>query len=395
MTYLSLQNISLKFGKVTALDNISFNVEKGTYLVVSGPSGAGKTSLLKVIAGLYTANKGSILLNSRDLTRLKPEERSIAYMPQHYALFNKMDVWGNVSYGPKLQLKSKEEIENICNTILTMVHLDKRKDAFPYELSGGMKQRTALARSLATNFPILLLDEPLRALDARLRIELRTELKRIVKNLGFTVLHVTHDQNEAMAIADRILILNEGKIIQIGTQAEIYYNPSAVFISAFMDEINHFEGTIIKKELLNEFINSNGFDLENKEKNYYSYLIQTANDIQISCYSRKDFEIKDVVDVIIKSECIKVKIQNGNNQVKINENKVKTIKISIKGILESKYFLGNWSKLKIKSETYSWIIKLPSVRAERYEIGETLDLSYKPYNVIILPEKGEYHKLRS
>ena len=210
MPFLSIQNISLSFGKSHALRNISIDLEKGEYLVVLGPSGAGKTSLLKSIAGLYRPDTGKIFINSREVTKLPPEERHVAFMPQTYALFSKMDVWGNVSYGPKLQGRSQQEINDDCNKILEMVHLENRKDALPSELSGGMKQRTALARSLTTNFPVLLLDEPLRALDARLRIELRNELKRIVKNLGFTVMHVTHDQNEAMAVADRILVLNKG-----------------------------------------------------------------------------------------------------------------------------------------------------------------------------------------
>lgn len=389
MPFLSIQDISISFGEVKALRNISIDLEKGDYLVVLGPSGAGKTSLLKCIAGLYKPDSGKIIINSLNMTKLPPEERSVAFMPQTYALFTKMDVWGNVSYGPKLQGKSQNVIEEICNDILEMVHLEKRKDAFPSELSGGMKQRTALARSLATGFPILLLDEPLRALDARLRIELRNELKRIVKKLGFTVLHVTHDQNEAMAVADRILILNRGKIVQIGSQQEIYYNPTSVFVSAFMDENNHFEGTIVKKDRLGEFSIPNGFDFENNNKIYYIYVIQTSKNLQITCYSKKHFDVNNLVDVVIKAESIRVKTFDENNQVENGEHKEKSKKISIFGILESKYFLGNWSKLKVKSDSFSWVIKLPSIRAERYELGKTLNVSYRPYNVILLSKEHD------
>lgn len=391
MVFLSIQNITLTFGKIKALDNISIDLEKGGYLVVVGPSGAGKTSLLKVISGLYTANSGKVIVDSKEITKLNPEERSVAFMPQSYALFSKMNVYDNVSYGPKLQSKPKEEIELISNSILSMVHLEKRKDAFPHELSGGMKQRTALARALATHFPILLLDEPLRALDARLRIELRTELKRIVKKLGFTVLHVTHDQNEAMAVADRILILNEGKIVQIGNQADIYYNPASVFVSAFMDEINHLEGIIVEKNLIDAKLIPNGINNANGSRNgtnsFYNYVIETPEGDVIRALTTKDFEIKDPIDVIIKAESIRVKTQpvNGNNATVNSEKESNGVKKSIVlGNLDSKYFLGNWSMLKVATGNFQWTIKLPSVRAQRYELGEKLNLSYKPLDVILL-----------
>lgn len=384
MPFLSIQNISLSFGKVQALSHISIDLEKGEYLVVLGPSGAGKTSLLKSIVGLYHPDSGKIFIDSHEVTKLPPEKRHVAFMPQTYALFNKMDVWGNVSYGPKLQGRSQKEITDSCNKILEMVHLENRKDALPSELSGGMKQRTALARSLTTNFPVLLLDEPLRALDARLRIELRNELKRIVKNLGFTVLHVTHDQNEAMAVADKILILNEGKIVQIGKQADIYYNPASVFVSAFMDEINHFEGAISEKTSLGELNLPNGNGSDSKNKEYFNYTVQTTKKLIITCYSQKDFNIDDNVDVVIKAESIRVKTQNNTDKKQIEANLEKSKKISIIGTVESKYFLGNWSKLRVKSNSCNWVIKLPSVRAGKYEVGQTLQLSYRPYNILLL-----------
>lgn len=393
MPYLSIQQISLSFGKTIALDNVSIDLEKGDYVVVLGPSGAGKTSLLKVIVGLYKPNKGKILVNSKNIVPLNPEERSIAFMPQNYALFGKMDVWGNVSYGPKLQGRNSKEINKICQNILEMVHLENRKDAYPDELSGGMKQRTALARSLATSFPILLLDEPLRALDARLRIELRTELKRIVKNLGFTVLHVTHDQNEAMAVADRIMILNQGKLIQVANQAGIYFNPASVFVASFMDEINHFKGKIIDKTPLGELNIGRGYKEIDKKTIFHNYLIETQIGDNVQAFSEKNFELQEEVDIIIKTESIRVKTHNGNT-IKSNSNpetsensqkeKEKPQRSTVTGKLESKYFLGNWSKLQVKNTKYTWIVKLPSVRAERYQIGDNLHLSYKPMDIIIL-----------
>ena len=385
MPFLSIQNISITFGKTKALDKISIDLERGEYLVVLGPSGAGKTSLLKCIAGLYHPDSGIITINNQDVINIPPEERSVAYMPQTYALFNKMDVWGNVSYGPKIQRKSKAEIEEISNSILEMVHLEKRKTAFPNELSGGMKQRTALARSLATRFPILLLDEPLRALDARLRIELRTELKRIVKELGFTVLHVTHDQNEAMAVADRILILNQGKVVQIGTQYDIYFNPKSVFVPAFMDEINHFEGKIKTKELLGNANLLNGFDTTQKDKVYYKYTVNSSSGSSFISFSKNEFTIEESVDIVIKGESIRVKKYHEkiSEKPESDEND-KDDKERLHGKLISQYFLGNWSKLRVIIDNFSWVVKLPSVRSERYETGEQLELSFKPVNVILL-----------
>lgn len=389
MVFLSIQNISISFGKTTALDNISINLEKGEYVVVLGPSGSGKTSLLKVVSGLYTPDSGKVLVNSKEITHLAPEERSVAFMPQTYALFNKMNVWQNVTYGPELQQKSKSEIETICNTILELVHLENRKTAYPDELSGGMKQRTALARALATNFPILLLDEPLRALDARLRIELRTELRRIVKELGFTALHVTHDQNEAMAIADRILILHEGKIVQIGTQAEIYFNPATVFVTSFMDEINHLEGFITKKEPIKNMKSQDGIEINYENHKYYMYSIETTTGYTINSFSDKELELKDLVDLIIKGESIRVKKHHKKDDVNNDhDNKdKKDNKGNFSGHLVAKYFLGNWSKLRIENEKFSWVIKLPSIRAERYEINDHLEISFKLSSVILL-QKG-------
>ena len=390
MTFLSIQNVSIAFGKTKALTNISIELERGEYLVVLGPSGAGKTSLLKCISGLYKPNAGKIKINSLDVTKLPPEERAVAYMPQNYALFNKMDVWENVSYGPKIQGKSKEEISDICNNILEMVHLEKRKTAFPDELSGGMKQRTSLARSLATNFPILLLDEPLRALDARLRIELRTELRQIVKKLGFTVLHVTHDQNEAMAVADKILILDHGKIVQIGSQYDIYFNPKTLFVPAFMDEINTFTGIIIEKELQENLQLKNGYADEDLNKSYYKYILQTNNGLSLESLTNSNFEIKEIVNIVIKAESIRVKKSNGNraNKSETEQNDEGKRK-KLLGILSSHYFLGNWSKLRITVDSYDWIIKLPSIRSEGYQEGEMFELSFKPINVLILPKSSE------
>ncbi|MHA2340155.1 MAG: ABC transporter ATP-binding protein [Candidatus Hodarchaeales archaeon] len=232
MTKIQLENISMSFGETKALIDVNLSVEKGKYIVILGPSGAGKTTLLKVIAGLYKPKKGRIIIDGdKDITKLSPEGRGIAFLPQDYGLFPKKTVWENISFSPKIQKFSNTS--ELVKEFLLMVHLTDRPDAYPHELSGGMKQRTALGRALATNYSIILLDEPLRALDARLRLEIRNELKKMVKDLGFTVFHVTHDQEEAFSIGDSIVVLNQGRIEQIGNQEHLYRNPVNEFVASF------------------------------------------------------------------------------------------------------------------------------------------------------------------
>ncbi|MEE9237591.1 MAG: ABC transporter ATP-binding protein [Thermoplasmata archaeon] len=248
MARLRLEGIRKTFGDLVALDRIDLEVEDGEYIVILGPTGAGKTTLLRIITGLLRQDTGHIYLDDTPLDGIPPEERGIAYLPQSYSLFNHLNVWENAIFGPVVQGWRPKRVERVGREMLDLVRLFGRRYSFPRELSGGMQQRVALSRALAANADILLLDEPLRALDARLRIELRRELKDLASQLGITTLHVTHDQEEALSLADRILVLRKGSIKQISSPREVYERPAEPFVAHFVGEANFFEGTVVDVE---------------------------------------------------------------------------------------------------------------------------------------------------
>jgi len=244
MPEVRLVNVAKNFGKIVAVDNVSLQVHDREYFCLLGPSGCGKTTLLRIIAGLVQPDEGEIYIENRLVNHIPPEDRGIGFVFQEYALFPHMDVWDNVTYGPRVKAMGSKESEKLGREMLEMVRLFERLDAFPRELSGGMMQRVALARALAAGAKLLLLDEPLGALDAKIRQELRYELRRFVKDLQLTGIHVTHDQAEAMAISDRIAVMRKGKILQVGTPQELYMEPQHIFVANFIGESNFLEGYV-------------------------------------------------------------------------------------------------------------------------------------------------------
>ena len=230
------------------MDNVSLQVNDKEYFSLLGPSGCGKTTLLRIIAGLVEPSEGIVYIDKKMVNKLPPEDRSIGFVFQTYALFPHMQVWDNVTYGPRVKAWDNTKKEGIGREMLEMVHLYERKDALPNELSGGMMQRVALSRALAAGGRLLLLDEPLGALDAKIRFELRYEIRRLVKDLGLTAIHVTHDQGEAMAISDRIAVMKKGRILQVGTPLELYTNPQHIFVANFIGENNFLEGHVVRTE---------------------------------------------------------------------------------------------------------------------------------------------------
>lgn len=247
MPVIRLEGLCKTYGETVAADNLDLTVEDGEYMCILGPTGAGKTTAMRMICGLTEPDSGKIYFDDRDVTLLETCERESAMLSQVYSLFPQMNVRDNVLFGPRIKGWPEESSRQLAKSMLTMVHLDNRMDAYPAQLSGGMQQRAALARALASGSKILLLDEPLRALDARLRIELRKELKSLAKEMRMTSIHVTHDQDEAMEMADRVAILRNGKIIQVGTPREIYEEPATPFVANFMGQSNIFVGVIAEK----------------------------------------------------------------------------------------------------------------------------------------------------
>jgi len=243
---IEVQGVSKKFGSFTALAGVDLQVETGELIALLGPSGSGKTTLLRIIAGLETPDTGNVAFHGADTTERPVQERQVGFVFQHYALFRHMSVFENIAFGlrvrPRKLRPSNAEIRDRVMTLLKMVQLEGLAERLPSELSGGQRQRVALARALAVEPKVLLLDEPFGALDARVRQELRRWLRRLHDDLHITSVFVTHDQEEALEVADRIVVMNHGAIEQIGTPDEVYQNPRNPFVLNFLGNVNQFRG---------------------------------------------------------------------------------------------------------------------------------------------------------
>lgn len=232
--YVELVNINKTFNKFKASDDISFGVEKGKLVALLGPSGSGKTTILRMIAGLETPDSGDIIINGQTVNNVPASRRGIGFVFQNYALFRYMTVFDNIAFGLRVQKKSKAEIKERVDQLICTTGLNDLEKRYPNQLSGGQRQRVAFARAIAPNPHLLLLDEPFAAVDAKVRQELRRWLKSMIGQLGITSIFVTHDQDEAVEVADEIIITNRGKIEQIGTPIRIYKNPETSFVARFI-----------------------------------------------------------------------------------------------------------------------------------------------------------------
>jgi spermidine/putrescine ABC transporter ATP-binding subunit len=241
---LTLHNLVKVFGDVLAVDKVSLTIQHGEFLTLLGPSGSGKTTTLNMIAGFEIPTSGQILLESKDITTVAPNNRGIGMVFQNYALFPHMTVFDNIAFPLKMRKMPGNEIRTLVETTLQLVQLPGFERRYPNQLSGGQQQRIALARALVFRPPILLMDEPLGALDKKLRDHMRLEIKHLQESLDITVIYVTHDQEEALTMSDRIAIMNEGRIIQVETPVELYESPADLFVADFIGESNFLEGQI-------------------------------------------------------------------------------------------------------------------------------------------------------
>ncbi|MBO8142393.1 MAG: ABC transporter ATP-binding protein [Firmicutes bacterium] len=244
MAHIQLIGLSKRFGPVTAVDRVSLEIHDGEFFTLLGPSGCGKTTTLRAIAGLETPDEGQIVVDGKDITYLPANRRRVGMVFQNYALFPHMNVFENVAFGLRARGEPAQEIAHRVRQSLALVRLDGFADRKPGQLSGGQQQRVALARALACRPEILLLDEPLSNLDAKLREETRTEIQRLQKESGITTVYVTHDQSEALALSDRIAVMNNGRLEQVGTPAEIYGKPATAFVARFIGQVNVLAGTV-------------------------------------------------------------------------------------------------------------------------------------------------------
>jgi spermidine/putrescine transport system ATP-binding protein len=355
MVLIKISNVTKKFGEIKALDSIDLDVINEEYLCILGPTGAGKTTLLRIIAGLLNPDQGDVYIDGKWMNNVPPEGHNAVYMFQQYALFPHMNVWKNVSFGPLIKNMDKKRIDNLTSEILEMVRLENRKDAYPNELSGGMQQRVALARGLSSGSRILLLDEPLGALDARLRVDIRAQLRQLVKDQKLTAIHVTHDQEEALMIADRIAIIRNGEIEQIGTPHETYLNPKSIFVTSFVGGANFFEGNI-------------------RDKKHSVYTIEIRGGIKIRVLvENKKLNQKVVIAVRREDILINKKKKSGYNNLSCK--------------IVSSMFVGDMMEYRIRlknDEVISSRLLLSNI-GRKYKIGEQIFASFSKESCFIFP----------
>jgi putative spermidine/putrescine transport system ATP-binding protein len=245
MAFLEIENLKKNYGALQVVQNFELSVQQGEFISFLGPSGCGKTTTLRMVAGFEIPNSGSIRINEKDVTRLRPNQRNVGMVFQAYALFPNMTVAENVGFGLKVAKKPAEAIKARVEEMLALIKLPALGGRYPYQLSGGQQQRVALARALAVQPQVLLLDEPLSALDAKIRISLREEIRAVQRKLGITTIYVTHDQEEALSMSDRIVVMSEGRMEQVGTPFEIYNFPRTRFVASFVGTLNILKARVI------------------------------------------------------------------------------------------------------------------------------------------------------
>ncbi len=265
--YVELKNINKNFGDFEASKDVNFGIEKGSLVALLGPSGSGKTTILRMIAGLETPDSGDIIIDEKRMNDIAPAERGIGFVFQNYALFRYMTVFDNIAFGLEIQKKNKAEIKKRVTELLELTGLTGFEKRYPNELSGGQRQRVAFARALAPNPHLLLLDEPFAAIDAKVRQELRSWLREMIKRVGITSIFVTHDQDEAVEVADQIIVTNRGRVEQIGTPVSIYKTPATPFVSEFIGQSaiiedyhrlrgfakGEYQGAVVRPEFVEAF----------------------------------------------------------------------------------------------------------------------------------------------
>ena len=311
---VKFENITKKFNETTAVDNVSCNFEAGTLTTLLGPSGCGKTTSLRIIAGLERATSGKILVDNEDVTLLPATDRDVSMVFQSYALFPHMSVIENVSYGLKMINVNKEEyIEKALET-LKLVNLDGYENRMPSELSGGQQQRVAVARAIVLKPKVLLFDEPLSNLDAKLRRQVREDIREIQQKLGVTTIYVTHDQEEALAISDKVIVMNKAVIAQQGSPKDLYNFPKNKFVANFIGDANDVSAEIINKQ-------SNTYELKLAE---------------MSVKIENNQDLKDKVTLALRPEKIKIKRDNNNNCIHATIKNASFVGSSYQYILNSK-----------------------------------------------------------
>ena len=342
---IELRNLSKRYGDNQVLDNLSLDIKKNEFLTLLGPSGCGKTTTLKIIAGFEYADEGKVLFEEHDITDIPPYERQINTVFQKYALFPHMNIYENIAFRLKIKKMPKDEIDKKVKEMLKLVALEGFENRQVESLSGGQQQRVAIARALVNEPKVLLLDEPLGALDLKLRKEMQIELKKIQKKLGITFIFVTHDQEEALTMSDKIIVMNKGKIQQMGTPQDIYNEPENSFVARFIGESNIFDGVMID-----------------------DYLVEFCSK-KFKCVD-KDFEKNENIEVVIRPEDIKM---------------VEPEKGMLKGKVTSVLFKGVHYEIEVNENGRKWILH----NTQSAQVGSELGLDIYPEDIHIMRKVSE------
>ena len=367
MAFLELENITKYFGRTTAVDHIHLAVEHGEFLTLLGPSGCGKTTILRMVAGFEVPSEGNILLDGDDITQRPASKRPMGMVFQSYALFPHMTAEQNIAFGMSIKHLPKEAIRQRCAELLELVGLGDKGRSYPHQLSGGQQQRIALARALAVEPKVLLLDEPLSALDAKVRISLRNEIRRIQQQLKMTAIYVTHDQEEALAISDRIAVMAKGRIEQLDQPEEIYSNPRTIFAASFVGSSNQFRGV-----------------LESATQG----LCRVENQL-LHVPPAQDLKDGEAVLVLVRPE--EVTLQKVNEQENGN---VPPAGNSIAGVIELRTFLGPFTRFHVRTDAgNSLTADIPSQQARDNFVAERVLLSFSPEACQVLPLDSQETKL--
>lgn len=344
---IEIQGVSKVYGDNTVLDNLSLNIRKNEFLTLLGPSGCGKTTTLKIIAGFETADSGNVVFDGNDISDLPPYKRQLNTVFQKYALFPHMNIYENIAFGLKIKKLPKEEIDKKVREMLKMVALEGFEKRSVESLSGGQQQRVAIARALVNEPQVLLLDEPLGALDLKLRKEMQLELKKIQKRLGITFIFVTHDQEEALTMSDTIVVMNKGVIQQMGSPEDIYNEPANAFVADFIGESNILSGIMIE-----------------------DYKVKFSNNV-FTCVDG-GFEKNEDIDVVIRPEDIEITTVD---------------KGMLTGKVNSVIFKGVHYEIEVETENDKWIIH----NIKSANVGSTVGLIIDPEAIHIM-RKVETHE---
>ena len=355
---IELHGVTKYFGGICALRNVNLSIANGEFLTLLGPSGCGKTTLLRVISGFERVSKGEVFLDGVNVSDFVPEQRQVNTVFQNYALFPHMNVWDNVAFGLKMQRRPRLEIDQRVTEVLRRVHMDALADRRPRQLSGGQQQRVAIARAIVNNPLVLLLDEPFSALDFKLRKQMQLEIKHLQRQLGITFVLVTHDQEEAFAMSDRVAVLNDGEIKQVGSPQEIYEEPENLFVARFVGESNILEGTVLA-------VMGNGALRADVEG--VSYILR----------SRREFKPGDAVKILLRPEDLKVCLEQ-------------------EGALPPPFLTGRIDETVYKGATVDIVLTLDNgktLQAAEFFNEDDEEITYRPGDRVVVSWVGGWEVL--